>query len=342
MIRTLAWCGTIQSTSSIADAADVEHPLRRVHHHRRREPEHRAAVHLDHGSAAQRAHDQVVAARAVGAELAGRRPSRGSAPADITHGAGAVAEQDAGRAVVPVEDLRERLGAHHEHVLRQAGLDLRDGVHERVDPAGAGGRDVVGRRGVRAEPVGDDRGAWTGSTRRASRSPRSRCRCRPARGRSGRAPAAPRRGRGRTPQTSGAATRRSAMPVRVADPLVATCRSRRAISSLVTIRSGTAAPIETMPAVDRSAPITHGASVEQPERERRLDGRLAADGDGGAAAAEPHAQALHDDRHVEHVARPHDAREPRLVDGREDAELALVVGVRERADRRYLGATPRP
>ncbi len=56
-------------------------------------------------------------------------------------------------------------------------------------------------------------------------------------------------------QTSGAATRRSAMPVR--SRIHASLVSMRVeISSLVTIRSGTAAPMETMPAVERRAPIT--------------------------------------------------------------------------------------
>jgi len=50
-------------------------------------------------------------------------------------GAGAIAEQHAGRAVVPVEDAREGLGADHQRPLVRACAQERVGDRERVDEA---------------------------------------------------------------------------------------------------------------------------------------------------------------------------------------------------------------
>ena len=76
-------------------------------------------------------------------------------------GAGAVAEQHAGGAVVEVEDAGEDFGADHQHVLRMAGLD--EGVARRqcVDEAAAHGAQVErGAVVAHAELVLDDaRGA---------------------------------------------------------------------------------------------------------------------------------------------------------------------------------------
>jgi hypothetical protein len=52
-------------------------------------------------------------------------------------GAGAVAEQHAGAAVLPVEDARERLGADHQRALEGAGLEQRVDGREPIDEAGA-------------------------------------------------------------------------------------------------------------------------------------------------------------------------------------------------------------
>ena len=52
-------------------------------------------------------------------------------------GAGAVAEQHAGAAVVPVENARECLGADHQRALEGAGAQQVVGGREREDEAGA-------------------------------------------------------------------------------------------------------------------------------------------------------------------------------------------------------------
>ena len=63
-------------------------------------------------------------------------------PAAQEHRPGAVAEQHAGAAVLPVQDARVDLGADHQHAVRLAGADHRVGDRKRVDEAGAGGGEV--------------------------------------------------------------------------------------------------------------------------------------------------------------------------------------------------------
>ena len=58
--------------------------------------------------------------------------------------AGAVAEQHAGAAVVPVEDAREGLGADHQRGRGEAALDHAVGDRQSVDEAGADRLDVEG------------------------------------------------------------------------------------------------------------------------------------------------------------------------------------------------------
>src|SRR5262249_55512172 len=70
-------------------------------------------------------------------------------------GPGAVAEEDAGRAVGPVADLREDLAADDKDVLRHAALNELLGDGERVDEAGAAGREVEGAGAGGADPVLD-------------------------------------------------------------------------------------------------------------------------------------------------------------------------------------------
>ena len=72
--------------------------------------------------------------------------------------AGAVAEEHRGAAVVVVGDARQRLGAADEHDARAAALDLRGGLVERVDEAGARGVDVDRARALGAERERDVRG----------------------------------------------------------------------------------------------------------------------------------------------------------------------------------------
>ena len=61
------------------------------------------------------------------------------------HRAGAIAEQHAGAAVLPIEDARERLGTDHDGALELAGLDEVVGDRQGVDEARADGCDVEGR-----------------------------------------------------------------------------------------------------------------------------------------------------------------------------------------------------
>ena len=57
---------------------------------------------------------------------------------------GAVAEQDAGRPVFPVEDPAERLRSDHQSMIGHAALDHIVGDRQRVEEAGADGRNVEG------------------------------------------------------------------------------------------------------------------------------------------------------------------------------------------------------
>ena len=85
-------------------------------------------------------------------------------------GAGAVAEQHAGAAVVPVENSRERLGADHQRALERAGAQeiVRGG--QREDEPRAYRLQIEGRAVVDAEPVlHRDRGGGKGVVRRRGR-----------------------------------------------------------------------------------------------------------------------------------------------------------------------------
>jgi len=66
-------------------------------------------------------------------------------------GAGAVAEQHAGAAVVPVEDAREGLGANHQRALEGAGTQETVRGRQREDEARAYRLKVEGRAMVNAE-----------------------------------------------------------------------------------------------------------------------------------------------------------------------------------------------
>ena len=69
------------------------------------------------------------------------------------HGAGAVAEQHAGAAVVPVEDAREGLGADHQRALEGAGAQELVGGRQREDEARADRLQVERRAMGDAEAV---------------------------------------------------------------------------------------------------------------------------------------------------------------------------------------------
>ena len=69
------------------------------------------------------------------------------------HRAGAVAEQHAGAAIVPVQHPGQGLGADHQRGLRRTGADELVGDGQRVDEAGAGRVDVEGRAAGGAQLV---------------------------------------------------------------------------------------------------------------------------------------------------------------------------------------------
>jgi hypothetical protein len=83
---------------------------------------------------------------------------------------GAIAEENAGRAVVPVEDAGESLRPDHQHALGQTttyiGVSSRDGINE----AGADRLDIEGKAVAHAETVLDvHRGCGEGIVRRGCR-----------------------------------------------------------------------------------------------------------------------------------------------------------------------------
>ena len=85
-------------------------------------------------------------------------------------GAGAVAEQHAGAAVVPVENPRKGLGADHQRALEGAGAQEIVGGRQREDEARADRLQVEGRAMVDAERVlHRDRGGGKGVVRRRGR-----------------------------------------------------------------------------------------------------------------------------------------------------------------------------
>jgi hypothetical protein len=65
-------------------------------------------------------HAQDVRLAAIGVQAVARMPGFARRQ---HHGAGAVAEQHAGGAVVEIENAREHFGADHQHVLVHAGAD---------------------------------------------------------------------------------------------------------------------------------------------------------------------------------------------------------------------------
>jgi hypothetical protein len=85
--------------------------------------------------------------RAIGMQLGGK-DARGVAGFQH-HGAGAVAEQHAGGAVLEIEDAREHFGTDDQRLARGAGADHRIGHRQRVDETRADGLHVEGRAAVR-------------------------------------------------------------------------------------------------------------------------------------------------------------------------------------------------
>ena len=140
----------------------LEAALRGFHHHAGGELVDLRAVHLHVGAlglglaVAGRRHRQQAGAASVRPHLEAAQAAAGRI-ATQHHRPGAVAEQDAGRAVAPVEQAREHLGSDHQHRLGKPGGDLRVALRQCVDEAGAGRREVVPGHVVGADPLADQR-----------------------------------------------------------------------------------------------------------------------------------------------------------------------------------------
>ena len=93
---------------------------------------------------------------AVGMQRVGQDPAIGSSTLAFLRleddRAGAVTEQHAGAAVVPVEDAREGLRADHQGSRCKAVLDQAVGHRDAVDEAGTNRLDVEGRSAGHAQP----------------------------------------------------------------------------------------------------------------------------------------------------------------------------------------------
>ena len=133
-----------------------QHFARRAFEYPDRRLEHRLAVHpqegvTDHATAID------ASCRAKNARLAtiGMQPRRQDARriGRFQHDrAGAVAEQHAGGAIVPVENPGKRLGADHQRAAMRAAADQRVGQRHRVDESTAHCLHVEGGGAMVAEP----------------------------------------------------------------------------------------------------------------------------------------------------------------------------------------------
>ena len=157
MIRTLAWCGTIRSTSSCVQPALPDSGEGRGCEGPRREPVGLLALHPDLVLAAG---DRLGRRRAL--RPAGGQPDHVGAlglgrelDAHRRHGlvgrgqhdrSRAVAEQDAGAPVGVVEEPGQQLRADDERVLREPGLDVGGRGRVAVHEARAGGHHVERER----------------------------------------------------------------------------------------------------------------------------------------------------------------------------------------------------
>ena len=75
------------------------------------------------------------------------------------HRTGAVAKEDRGAAIAPVDDAAQRLGADHERALGIAETDELVGDRHRVDETAAGGLDRKGRDIAQSETILQQRAA---------------------------------------------------------------------------------------------------------------------------------------------------------------------------------------
>ena len=156
MMRRLAWCGTNTSMSAGLDAGQLGSARARPG---------RSAVVAQrktawpswwrYGLPARRSRWRRRSSPAL-PQTTGPMPGLVGVGRADDRGAGAVGEDDRGRAVVPVDPVGELLGADHQHVARPRRRGSPWSARgQRVAEAGAGGVEVerAGRRD--AEPVGD-------------------------------------------------------------------------------------------------------------------------------------------------------------------------------------------
>ena len=223
-MRLLAWCGTKRSISSGAYPVVDQRLLDDAGNLLHRVAEHLAPVHAQVAGGLGGARTAVDVEQVLEAPI--RADARGQdaaivAAADLRlglqhQGAGTVAEQHAGAAILPIENARERLCADHQGALRLAALDEVVGDVRRIDEARADRLHVEGgtlgyRRGrpgsctavagnvrsgvavaqmTRSISIGIDAGAHQGlargaqcrdrrSARPAPRYGAARCRCAP-------------------------------------------------------------------------------------------------------------------------------------------------------------------
>ena len=179
MIRRLAWCGTSQSTSRAAQAVGGQRLVHRFGQPGDGVAEHLAPVHHQMARACRgRPTAPSTYRMSPSVPWACRwvdRMPRSTvplpSPARRNTAPGAVAEQHAGAAVLPVQDARIDLAADHQDAARLAGADHAVGDRQRVDEAGAGRRDVEAEAAA-SRPAPPGRAArWPGTPGRACWSP---------------------------------------------------------------------------------------------------------------------------------------------------------------------------
>ncbi|ENN85877.1 hypothetical protein RHSP_17726 [Rhizobium freirei PRF 81] len=140
--------------------------------------EHFAPRHVQNADRARRGRPAVdvelFLVRAIGAQACGQHAAIrvGAAPLARFENqrTGAVTEENAGRAIRPIEDAGKRLGADDQHTLGKAAANIGVGSRHRIDETAADGLNIEGKAVMHAEPVLNiDRGCRKGVVRRRRR-----------------------------------------------------------------------------------------------------------------------------------------------------------------------------
>ena len=167
MIRTLAWCGTNQATSSARDPRPFERGGGGIDDRVDRAAEHLFALHLHEVAAVgegrfrcreptpARGDLEDAGRRTVAPEIPRQKRRRIAGGARDHRRARAVAEQDDGAAVVGIGDARQRFRADEEDVAI-ADADHRSADDEFVHESRAGCREIEGTT-AQSERVADER-----------------------------------------------------------------------------------------------------------------------------------------------------------------------------------------